>query len=64
MVLLEVLVAVVQLTHKQVRLQEMAALETPQQQAQAKETMAALHQQHQHLAVVAVVALVQWEVLD
>ena len=64
MVLLAVLVAVAQLMLKQVRLQEMAALEILQQQAQAKETMAALHRQHQHLAVVAVVALVQWEVLD
>ena len=64
MALLAVLAAVVQLMLRQVRLQEMAVLETPQQQAQAKEIMAALHRQHQHLAVVAVVALVQWEVLD
>jgi hypothetical protein len=64
MALLEVLAAVGQLMLRQVRLQEMAVLETPQQHLQAKETMAALHQQQQHLAVVAAVALVQWEVLD
>jgi hypothetical protein len=64
MALLAVLVVVVQLMLRQVRLQEMAVLETPQQHLQAKETMAALHQQQQHLAVAAVVVLVRWEVLD
>ena len=58
------LVAVAQLMDKQVLLLDLVAQEIHHLPAQAKETMAALHQQHQHLAVVAAVALVQWEVLD